>query len=129
MTGNWPDHGCSGSVCRLCDARGVPVIERPGYTLARTTDPETSRKAAALLGTTAGTHRGMLLRAFAVEPLTAEEAASRAGLLVGTAGNYTKRVSDLTNAGYIAPTGQTRTGTSGRAARVLAITDAGRAAL
>jgi hypothetical protein len=138
------DHACAGDACRLCDARGVPKGEREGYvvpvpadlkripdvagqTLARRSDPASSKAAAALLGSAAGTQRAVLLRAFGNHPLTAEEAARESGLLqTDHRGNFTKRVSDLFNLGLIAPTGEHRPGTSGRMAQVLAITTEGR---
>ena len=58
------------------------------------------------------------------EGLTDDEARSRAGFTRDH--GYWKRCSDLRNAGYVAPTGQTRPGNSGRQQMVCVITDEGR---
>jgi hypothetical protein len=94
----------------------------------RSTDPATSRDAAHRL-TDKRTMMRTLLLAYAAYPmgLTADEAAGFAGY--GPADGAWKRVSDLKNAGLVAPTGNTRTGDSGRQQAILAITEAGHTAL
>jgi len=94
-------------------------------TLVRLEDPETSHAAARKLDGKA--KRTRLLKVFEVGNATSEEAAALAGF--GPADGAWKRCSDLKNLGLIAPTGTTRPGSSGREQMVLAITDAGRAAL
>lgn len=100
---------------------------------ARSTDPETSKGAARLLGGKAGTMRHRLLLTYDMDArawgfgLIAEEAALRCGYTA--ADGAWKRVSDLLNAGLLEDTGRTRPGSSGRQQRVLRITEKGRAAL
>jgi hypothetical protein len=83
---------------------------------ARRTDPETSKAAArsldpsSLLSQLADAYR-----AAGSDGLTDEEAAARTGI----EGAW-KRCSDLRRDNLIAPTGRTRIGSSGRAARVCA---------
>lgn len=120
----------------------VPLFDDapPARELARATDPDTSHAAAAAVD--GSPRRESQLRAL----LTAYSAAGRSGLTdehaarvsgVGTdGGHYTKRCSDLRRLGYIAPrlndddgTPMTRPGSSGRAARVCAVTGSGHAAL
>ena len=100
---------------------------RPGR-LARRRDPQTSHDAARSLAGHAGTVRRQLLQAYrsAPEGYTSEEAAAHAAIDPWQA---SKRTSDLKALGLIAATGQVRSGSSGRAQQVLAITDAGREAL
>lgn len=88
--------------------------------LFRNSDPSTSEKAARLLKP--GTQQMILLGVFAQFPsgLTAEEAAEKGGVYQGW-----KRVSDLLNAGFIVPTGETRMSKAGREQRVLKITPDG----
>lgn len=104
------------------------------HALARFSDPVTSHQADAALrkreGTAnqikAGTHRHRALREIGHfgSGLTAEEVEN----LTGIKGVW-KRVSDLKNMGFIAPTGRTRRSRSGREQEVLEITQAGREAL
>jgi len=81
---------------------------------ARTTDPRTSRAAAASLD--ARSHLATLSRAYreaGERGLTDEEAATATGLA-----SAWKRCSDLRRLGLIVTNGQTRDGSSGRAQRV-----------
>jgi len=90
--------------------RRIPPSPLPLWTLARTSDPETSRKAAASLDTR--NHLGVLSAAYEAageHGLTDEEAATATGLAAAW-----KRCSDLRRLGHIVPTGGTRTGKSGR---------------
>jgi len=95
-------------------------------THARRTDPGTSHDAAAQLSQKRTMMR-RLLAAYAIGPMTADEASHVCG--------YTprdgawKRVSDLAALGLIEDTDVTRPGRSGRAQMVRRITDDGRATL
>lgn len=116
-----------------CTVPGCVLGEhRPGHphleprTHARTSDPATSHAAAAQLSDKASMLRALLLT-FHTSNRTAEEAATTAGY--GPADGAWKRISDLKNAGHIAPTGRTRPGVSGRAQQVYAITEQGQQAL
>lgn len=100
-------------------AEQLPLFSLDPRTHARTDDPDTSRAAAHALGDQAARMR-RLLAAFAVGPMTAEEAADAAGF--GPEEGAWKRVSDLARLGLIADTPQRRTGRSGRAQIVRAIT-------
>lgn len=105
---------------------------------SRTTDPVTSHKAATAVTVKAGTQRSYLLLPFYWQNLdhdgtplglTDEEAmnrAAQAGLPVSARSEYSKRCSELREAGLIEPTGETRTGASGHKRIVSRITDAGR---
>lgn len=94
---------------------------------SRATDPETSH-AAVPRNITAKNARGRLLCAYwrSVDA-TDEEAAEWAG--ISLASEYAKRCSELRDAGYIEPTGVTRSGASGHQRIVCQITVAGRVAL
>ena len=86
---------------------------------ARLTDPATSHAAAAALD--GKTMLRALVRVYKSGDYTAEEAARIAGL--DGSNHYTKRISDALRLGWLEDTGTTRPGSSGRAQRVLAITD------
>lgn len=101
----------------------VSIFEITPRELVRMSDPETSHQAAR--GDRVAS-RVRLLRAFYGVNLTSEEAAHRSGLDPWQA---SKRVSDLLRLGYVVPTGELRTGSSGRQQRVLAITTEGKGAL
>ena len=94
--------------------------------VARNTDPETSKQAAATVNRQA--QMGVLLNAYRIHgPLTDHEAGHLSGL--GDEAGH-KRGSDLRNAGLIEPLLHdgipvTRRGPSGRACRVCVITAAG----
>ena len=86
---------------------------------ARNSDPATSKAAARVVDSQGqlATYEAVFAKVYPVG-LTAEEAALSTPY--GTdGGNYTKRVSDLLNAGIVEPTGHTRAGSSGRQQRVL----------
>jgi hypothetical protein len=111
-----------------------PVEDIEATALARASDPDTSQEAAAKLSAgRAGTMKRELLYAFGgflehpPTPLTAEEAATRAGYKAED--GAWKRVSDLLSLGLLEDTGERRTGSQGRRQRVLRITEAGRRAL
>lgn len=102
------------------------------HALARFSDPATSHQADAALREREGkanqikpgTHRHRALEFFAIRPQTADDVQR----MTGVEGIW-KRVSDLKNMGFIAPTGHTRRSRSGREQEVLEITQAGREAL
>ena len=96
---------------------------------ARASDPSTSRKAAQNATVRAGSQRHTLLQQYAhSEGLTDEQAGRMAGLLrPGVC--YWKRCSELRQAGYIKPTGETRVSLAGVVQQVCAITEAGLDAL
>ncbi len=99
---------------------------------ARNTDPGTSHAATRAIALRAGTQRARLLEAFALEAaafgLTDEEAADLADG-VPYRSEFAKRCSELREAGWIEPTGQTRKGVAGHDRIVSRITDAGRIVL
>ncbi len=88
--------------------------------LARTSDPETSKRAARSLETNGQLESlEVIFREAGSQGLTAEEAGDRAGF-----DGAWKRCSDLLRLGVIVPTGRTRTARSGRAQRVMCIKEA-----
>jgi hypothetical protein len=99
-----------------------PLFELDPHTHARRDDLDTSRAAAHRLSSQSTMLR-RLLAAYAVEPLTAEEAAERAGY-EPLAGAW-KRVADLERLGLVENTDERRPGHSGRLQVVRAITEAG----
>lgn len=105
-----------------CDCHchtGQLAFDLDPHTHARTSDPETSHIAAEVLSDKTTMMR-RLLGAFVDHPRTAEEAAKICGYTAED-GPW-RRVSDLTNAGLIYPTGQIRSGSSNRPQAVHAIT-------
>jgi hypothetical protein len=94
-------------------------------TMARHTDPDTSRAGAASVAPRAGSsQKARLLIAYATRgDLTADDAAHHADLLGSC---YWKRCGDLRAAGLIEPAGYTRPGRSGDAQMVCRITTLGR---
>lgn len=96
------------------------------HTHARTTDPATSHRAAQRL-TDKTTMLRRLLWAYAVKPMTAEEAADYCQY--SAEDGAWKRSSDLAARGLIADTDYARPGRSGRLQIVRAITQEGRNAL
>jgi hypothetical protein len=101
---------------------------------ARTTDPETSHKAAASARLRAGSHRAQILAAFtAPETMatgrTSWEVGHASGLANKPGCSYWTRVSELARSGLIEFTGETRTVDTGEQQRVYRITPAGLAAV
>jgi len=93
---------------------------------ARTTDPQTSKRAERDVRPRRGSQALKLLRAYletdgTLGGLTDEQAARYAGLGAGA----WKRCSDLRRAGYIEPTGQTTLSSFGSAVQVCRITASG----
>lgn len=81
---------------------------------SRNTDPETSHAAAKKIVIKAGTQRAYLLKAFSLLPdATDEEAMEIAYPMVLRGSEYSKRCSELREAGFIEPTGDTRIGSAG----------------
>jgi len=102
----------------------LELIREP-RALARSSDPETSKQAAAAAERRAPSQRDRLLNAYMVagdRGLTDEEAGVSAGL---SGSGYWKRCSDLRNLGMIAPLGLQRQVSSGLMAQVCVITPEG----
>jgi len=91
----------------------------------RVTDPDTARMAASFVTAKATTARVRLMEAHALWPqgLTDEEAADVAGLVLTS--EYATRCSELLRMGFLADTGQRRSGRAGADRMVRAITTAG----
>jgi hypothetical protein len=109
----------------------VLLMDALTLSLARTTDPATSKKGAADVRPRAGSQKAVLLRAFALagpHGLTDEEAGYVSHLADDPRCGYWKRCSELRAAGLIAPTGEERTGRTGSAQAVHALTELGRLA-
>lgn len=107
------------------------LAEDVGQTIpARDTDPETSHAAtAAQMLAGGGSQRAYLLEAFSRLTDATDEEAMDSHPEVSPTSEYSKRCSELRDAGYIEPTGQTRPGRSGNARIVSRITEEGRVAL
>ena len=97
-----------------------------GLTLARSSDPQTSRGAAMATPGRKRTHRYQLLRAYARGPATDFDAGAAAGIEYH---ERSRRGADLRRAGLIEPTGEVRPSPMGKPARVCKITAAGLGAL
>jgi hypothetical protein len=98
------------------------MVKMPPH--ARNTDPRTSHAAAAALADKHTMMRTLLLAFATRESMSSEQACRVCGF--GPEDGAWKRVSDLKRAGFIAPTGNTTTGSSGRSVELLAITEEGR---
>lgn len=117
----------------------LTIGDKPKVIPARSTDPDTSHAATRAITVKAGTQRALLLEVFAHadewwhgpkfrNALTDEEAMEFAGG-VSPLSEYSKRCSELREAGFIEPTGETRKGSSGMERIVSRITDKGREAV
>jgi hypothetical protein len=98
-------------------------------TIARTSDPATSKAGARDVALRAGSQKARLLIAYqlaGVHGLTDEQAGERASM---TSVGYWKRCSELRAAGYIEPTGEDRVGSSGSAQAVHRLTARGARAI
>lgn len=99
---------------------------------SRKSDPDTSHTAARNIVVKAGTQRAYLLQAFdrarldGKDGLTDEHAMMWTNGLAHPHSEYSKRCSELREAGLIEPTGETRNGSSGQARMVSRITERGR---
>ena len=89
----------------------------------------TSKRAARHVAPRTGSQRRTLLEAYADGPLTDEEAGLWTGLADRPRCCYWKRCSELRQAGWIAPTGETRPSTAGEQQQVCQITLLGRTML
>ena len=103
-----------------------PAVFAPTVS-ARRRDPGTSKLAGASVAMRAGSQKDVLLRAYAnlTAGLTDEEAGTNSGLARNPKCGYWKRCSELRQAGFITPTGETRTSSVGEQQQVCAITEAG----
>ena len=96
---------------------------------ARTDDPETSHKAGKSVKMRAGSQQARLLIAYdcaSLRGLTDDEAGQLTGLGNQKGCCYWKRCSELRQAGYIVPTGETRLSQANEQQRVCVITLLGR---
>ena len=96
---------------------------------ARHSDPETSHLAAKSVKLRAGTQQARLLVAYdcaSLRGLTDQEAGEMTGLINQSGCGYWKRCSELRQAGYIVPTGETRISQANEQQRVYVITLLGR---
>lgn len=104
------------------------TIDEPRTIPARSTDPGTSHAATEEIKVRAGSQRHYLLQsfeAFATHGLTDEQAMASSYGRVSPNSEYSKRCSELREAGFIEPTGETRKGASGMDRIVSRITDKG----
>lgn len=107
-------------------AQAMEARELDGPGQARTTDPDTAHAAAQAYPLRKGSHRTLLLLAFAEagdRGATDERAAFVAGL--SPRSEYATRCSELKRAGLVVDTTETRPGSSGAARVVRRITPAG----
>jgi hypothetical protein len=97
-----------------------------GWLGVRRNDGATSGAGAKAITVRAGSQRAMLLAAYDSNVyLTDEEAGNVSGLSMLPKCCYWKRCSELRQAGYIRPTGKTRTSSAGVEQQVCEITDEG----
>lgn len=96
------------------------------YPAARNTDPATSKQAANNLPIRGGTQRAKILSAYLDGAYTDDEIGQITGLASLPNCCYWKRCSELRQAGYIEPTGQTRPSRVNKLQQVCRITEAGR---
>ena len=99
-----------------------------GTDSARRTDPRTSKAAGESVKMRAGSQKHILLCSYmlAENGLTDEEAGEDSGLAHRRKCCYWKRCSELRQAGFIAPTGETRLSSTNEQQQVCAITEAGK---
>lgn len=100
-----------------------------GWLGVRARDPHTSAAGAKSLAVHAGSQRALILFWYSIQSLTDEEAGRWSGLAKRPKCCYWKRCSELRQAGYIKPTGETRVSLAGVVQQVCAITEAGLDAL
>jgi hypothetical protein len=96
-----------------------------GWLGVRRNDGATSGAGAKAMTVRAGSQRAKLLSRYAYESLTDEEAGRVSGLSSLPKCCYWKRCSELRQAGYIAPTGETRVSSAGVEQQVCRITTLG----
>lgn len=100
-----------------------------GWLGVRARDPHTSTEGAKAVKMRAGSQRVAVLSVYANGNATDEEAGIRSGLAALPKCGYWKRCSELRSAGFIRPTGEVRSSTSGASQQVCEITEEGRLAL
>jgi len=100
-----------------------------GWLGVRRNDGATSKAGAQSLTVRAGSQRHLILSRYALEALTDEEAGRMSGLSSLPKCCYWKRCSELRQAGYIKPTGETRVSSAGVEQQVCRITIEGRQVL
>ena len=100
-----------------------------GWLGVRRNDKATSKAGAQSLTVRAGSQRHLILSRYALEALTDEEAGRMSGLSSLPKCCYWKRCSELRQAGYIKPTGETRVSSAGVEQQVCRITIEGRQVL
>jgi len=96
-----------------------------GWLGVRRNDGATSTGGAKAIVVRAGSQRQLLLAQYDEEPMTDEEAGNASRLAILPKCCYWKRCSELRQAGYIRPTGKTRTSSAGVEQQVCEITDEG----
>jgi hypothetical protein len=96
-----------------------------GWLGVRRNDGATSGAGAKAMTVRAGSQRAILLAVYREQPLTDEEAGNASGLSMLPKCCYWKRCSELRQAGYIAPTGETRVSSAGVEQQVCRITTLG----
>jgi hypothetical protein len=96
-----------------------------GWLGVRRKDGTTSTGGAKAIVVRAGSQRAILLAVYREQPLTDEEAGNASGLSMLPKCCYWKRCSELRQAGYIAPTGETRLSSAGVEQQVCRITTLG----
>ena len=100
-----------------------------GWLGVRRKDGATSGAGAKAMTVRAGSQRHLILSRYALEALTDEEAGRMSGLSLLPKCCYWKRCSELRQAGYIKPTGETRVSSAGVEQQVCRITIEGRQVL
>ena len=100
-----------------------------GWLGVRRKDGATSGAGAKAMTVRGGSQRHLILSRYALEALTDEEAGRMSGLSSLPKCCYWKRCSELRQAGYIKPTGETRVSSAGVEQQVCRITIEGRQVL
>ena len=100
-----------------------------GWLGVRRNNGATSKSGAQAMTVRAGSQRHLILSRYALEPLTDEEAGRMSNLASRPKCCYWKRCSELRQAGYIVPTGETRVSSAGVEQQVCKITLEGRQVL
>jgi hypothetical protein len=104
------------------------LVDTDAHVMAQPDGPQTSARAAVAASPRTGSQKALLLQAYLAagdDGLTDEQAARRSGLYDREGCCWWKRCSDLRRDGFIAPTGQQRTGVTGHQRDVCAVTVSG----
>jgi hypothetical protein len=96
-----------------------------GWLGVRRNDKATSKAGAQAMTVRSGSQRAKLLFWYSLDDLTDDEAGRYSGLAKLPKCCYWKRCSELRQAGYITPTGETRRSLAGVEQQVCSITDTG----